>query len=78
MKKICETCLYIGKPEINGSFLITIVLLIVFFPAAIIYEIWRVKSKTNTCPHCKRDSLIPLDCPNGHALMRLKEKYEKA
>lgn len=47
----CIACGHAGEPQIKGSIWITIVLLIVFFPLAIGYEIWR-RSGGKVCSNC--------------------------
>ena len=68
MQKICTNCHYQGKSTVRGSFLITLIMLIIFFPAAIIYEIWRANGGKNCCPKCGKNDMMPLDTPRGMGL----------
>ena len=54
----CVACGHVGEPQIKGSIWITIILLFVFFPAAIIYEIWR-RIGLGVCSNCGSDAVTP-------------------
>jgi hypothetical protein len=52
----CIACGHVGEPQIKGSIWITIILLFVFFPAAIVYEIWR-RSGDKVCDECGNSNI---------------------
>jgi hypothetical protein len=52
----CVACGHVGEPQIKGSMWITIILLFVFFPAAIVYEIWR-RSGDKVCDDCGNSNI---------------------
>lgn len=72
---ICNNCYYQGKPKMKGSLLIAILLLIIFFPAAIVYAVVMSSGNTNVCPKCKTSGMIPEDSPKAiEILKKLEEK----
>ena len=52
----CVACGHVGEPQVKGSIWITIILLFVFFPAAIVYEIWR-RSGDKVCDDCGNSNI---------------------
>ena len=52
----CVACGHVGEPQIKGNLWITIILLFVFFPAAIAYEIWR-RSSDKVCDGCGNSNI---------------------
>lgn len=52
----CVACGHVGEPQFKGSIWITIILLFVFFPAAIVYEIWR-RSGDKVCDDCGNSNI---------------------
>lgn len=61
--KLCTQCGHTTEGKHKGSFAITLILLIVFFPAALIYDHTRQKAGKSICTKCNKESLIPLDSP---------------
>lgn len=47
----CIACGHVGASKTKGSLWITIILLLIFFPSAIVYEIWR-RSGGGVCSAC--------------------------
>lgn len=64
---ICTSCGSTVSPEnhTKGSILIEIVLWLAFIIPGLIYSIWRLTSKQQVCPACKKPTLIPLNTPVG-------------
>lgn len=52
----CHTCGRVGEPKVKGSFIVTIVLLIVWILPGIIYEIWR-RSSGGVCKYCGSNNI---------------------
>jgi len=69
---ICTSCSTITEPEsfTKGSILIEIILWLAFIIPGVIYSIWRLTTKQQVCPACKKPSLIPLDTPAGQKQVR--------
>jgi len=69
-KYICSNCGFKGnlKRYIKGSLITEIFLWVLFFPAGIIYSIWRSSTKHLGCPKCRKDSMIPCNTPVGQKL----------
>jgi len=74
-KFICKNCGYTCNPikKKKGSLLIEIILWLFFIVPGIFYSIWRRTNRDSICPKCKQPTLIPIDSPNGKALMELKK-----
>lgn len=69
---ICENC---GKRDTpnkmqKGSLLIEIILWLIFIIPGLIYSFWRMSTKFNACPSCKKDTMIPIDSPKGQKLLK--------
>lgn len=69
---ICTNCGYHGEPKtkVNGSSLIEFLLLLLGIIPGVIYSLWRRFSPIQICPVCKKDTVIPLDSPNGQFLLK--------
>lgn len=78
MKKefICTSCGNIGQPKriTKGNLLIEIILWLAFLVPGLIYSIWRLTSRYDACPVCKKESMIPTDTPAGQKLVK---EYKK-
>jgi len=59
---ICENCNFVGRPKkmVKGSPAIELLLLLLFVVPGVIYGIWRLTTKYNVCPKCKKDSMVAL------------------
>ena len=68
---ICTTCGYVGYPEksVKGTFLIELVLWLLFLIPGLIYSIWRLTTKQDVCPSCGNPTMIPTDTPIGQKLL---------
>ena len=70
-KKICEHCNEIATPTmyIKGHIAIEIIVWLLFFPAGLVYTIYRFNSKKHICGICKSDRVYDLDSPYGKKLI---------
>ena len=70
MTHICTMCGYVGysKKITRGSFLMEVLLWLLFIFPGLIYSVWRQVSKYKACPMCKNATMIPLDSPVGRQL----------
>lgn len=61
----CMTCGTDAEPvtETRGSILIEIILWLCFIVPGLIYSIWRLSSKRETCKACKGTTLVPYVSP---------------
>ena len=68
---ICTTCGHTGKPVklTKGSFAIELLLWLCLFIPGLIYSIWRLTSRYDACPKCKKTTLIPLNTPIAQKLL---------
>lgn len=75
-EQICTRCYQVGNPkeQVQGSFLIEVVLWLAFLIPGMIYSIWRLTSKRMVCPSCKSTELVPTDTPRGKALLQESNK----
>lgn len=58
----------------KGSLLVAIILLVVFFPAGIIYAIMMSSGPTNICPQCQSDKMVPEESPRALDILSKKNK----
>lgn len=61
----CITCGTDAEPitETRGSIWIELVLWLCFIVPGVIYSIWRLTSKRETCSACKASNLVPYASP---------------
>ncbi|UWZ83476.1 hypothetical protein [Occallatibacter riparius] len=52
-----------------GSFLMELLLWLLFLVPGVIYSIWRIASRYKGCPVCGGKSCIPLGTPAANAIM---------
>lgn len=71
-KVICGACgtVGLGKSHTKGSFLIEVVLWLLFCVPGVIYTLWRLTSKTTVCRKCESPDLIPVSSPLGKKLLK--------
>jgi predicted Zn finger-like uncharacterized protein len=69
-EQICTNCGTIGKPmrQVQGQFAVEVLLWCLFIVPGLIYSAWRYMGKSNRCPVCEQESMIPLDSPRGRQL----------
>ena len=70
MQKICTTCGHVGPPAVctRGSIFIEIILWLCLIVPGVIYSIWRMGSRYETCAACGNTGIIPLDSPMAKKL----------
>ena len=75
---ICLQCHYAGDREtrVKGTFFKEVILWLIFFPAGIIYSIWRLWTKDKVCPICYTPDMIPVGTSRGREL--LQDKYHRS
>ena len=71
---VCTNCGTQGKPkrETPGSFLIELILWLCMVVPGLIYTIWRISKRHDTCPVCKSSSIVPAGSP---AAIRINQKF---
>lgn len=74
---VCTACGYVGKRDRikKGNLLVEIFLWLFFLVPGLIYSVWRLSSKYDVCPNCKKPSLIPASSPMGRKL--IEENFPK-
>jgi hypothetical protein len=67
---ICSHCGERGSPRnrYRGSFIVTMILLLLFIVPGLLYELWRLCNPIKVCPACGMPHMIPLDSPRGREL----------
>jgi hypothetical protein len=70
---ICARCGVQGslKSETRGSFLIEVVLWLMFIIPGLIYSLWRLSTRRKVCGSCGSHELVPLNSPRGKQLWRV-------
>lgn len=70
MKQVCKDCGTVGetKTVARGSMGVEIVLWICFIVPGLIYSIWRLSSKHETCRACGSERLVPIATPAGQTM----------
>ena len=76
----CSNCGTVGKPEsyTPGKFGMEVVLWLFFIIPGLIYSIWRIAGRKNSCPACHSPSLLPLDSPNAKAALEKTKAEDRA
>lgn len=67
---ICPACGTRGpaKMRVGGSFMIEVILWLMFIVPGLIYSIWRLTTKKPACASCGSTAVIPIDTPMGAEL----------
>lgn len=70
MKLVCKDCGTVGEPKTvaRGSMAVEIVLWLCFIVPGLIYSVWRLGSKHDTCSACGSEKLVPIETPAGRQL----------
>jgi len=68
---VCTRCGVIGWPktETPGSFLIEVVLWLLFCFPGMIYSVWRLASKRKCCHVCGSAEIVPEYSPRGQQII---------
>jgi hypothetical protein len=74
---ICARCGVQGslKSETKGSFLIEVILWLMFIVPGLIYSLWRLSTRRKVCGACGSPELVPLDSPRGKQLLRGQSEH---
>ena len=72
---ICTLCGFRGRAEkhTRGSIFIEIILWLALLVPGLIYSIWRMTTREEICPLCRKPAVIPEDSPRGRELIRQAE-----
>jgi hypothetical protein len=78
-KFVCTQCEYIGnsKNAVKGNILLELILWLLFIVPGLIYSVWRLSSKSNVCPKCGSQNLVPLDSPKGQKIAKAELSEEE-
>lgn len=70
-RAVCTTCGSAGASlrTTPGSMGMELILWLFFIFPGIIYSIWRISARKETCAGCGRDTIISAASPNGMALL---------
>lgn len=73
---VCITCGHHGatKSHTKGSFLLEVVLWLMFIVPGLIYSVWRVSSRSQVCASCGASTLVPADSPVGRRTLQSAAK----
>ena len=68
----CKACGSVAKPQkvVQGSFLLELLLWLLFLVPGLIYSIWRLSNKKDACPKCRSIEVIPIDSPIARAALK--------
>lgn len=68
---ICSSCGHRGKAKTitRGSFLVEIILWLLFLIPGLLYSIWRLSSRHKACWSCGSQTLIPANSPVGKKII---------
>lgn len=68
---LCQQCLSFarGRRKTRGSFLMEVVLWLLFCVPGFIYSIWRVTTRYKVCEICQSTALIPVSTPAAQELL---------
>lgn len=70
MKHVCKDCGTVAEPKTKakGSMAVEIVLWLCFLVPGLIYSVWRMANKYESCPACGSDKLLPVGSPVGQQM----------
>lgn len=70
MKLVCKDCGTVDEPKTvaRGHMAVEVVLWLCFIVPGLIYSIWRLASKHETCRACGSERLLPPESPAGRQL----------
>lgn len=68
---VCTQCGKRSRPIsiTKGSFLLEVLLWLLFIVPGIIYSVIRLSSRFKGCPHCRTQTMIAVDSPMGKKLI---------
>jgi hypothetical protein len=65
----CNNCYYVGKSKMKGDVGLLVFLLLLFFPAGLIYAVIMSVGNTAVCPECGNSNTLPYHSPRAKVLM---------
>ena len=67
MKRVCKDCGTVAEPKTKarGSMAVEVILWLCFLVPGLIYSVWRLANKYESCPACGGEKLLPLGSPLG-------------
>lgn len=67
---VCSRCGTVGEPKTvtKGTFLVEILLWLLFCLPGVIYTAWRLTTRGKACSSCGSENLVPVDSPVGKKL----------
>lgn len=70
MEMVCKDCGTVDRPArvTKGSIWIEIILWLCFLVPGVIYSIWRLTTRHDSCGACGSKSIVPLDSPIGRKI----------
>jgi len=68
---VCPNCGTVAVPKkfTKGSFLMEVLLWLLFVIPGLIYSLWRLTTRYNGCPACKGADLIPFGTPRANEIL---------
>lgn len=75
-KWLCTSCGAQTNPvtHTKGSFVIEVVLWFLMILPGVLYTVWRITSREQVCPACRKPTLIPIDSPVARATLAQLER----
>ena len=75
---ICQNCGCVDHPIklMKGSFTTELALWYLLIIPGCIYALWRLLTRYDACPRCKKPSMISVDTPTGQQLLS-EQKHGK-
>ena len=67
MKCVCKDCGTVAEPKTKarGTMAVEVILWLCFLIPGLIYSVWRMANKYESCPACGSEKLLPLNSPLG-------------
>lgn len=67
MKSVCKDCGTVAAPKekARGTMAVEVILWLCFLVPGLIYSVWRLSNKYESCPACGSEKLLPVDSPLG-------------
>ncbi len=68
----CDNCGTTGKPKTRtkGSFVIEVLMWLLFIIPGIFYSLWRLTTREKVCPACGAPNMIPTTSPKAAAAIK--------
>jgi len=68
---VCPNCGTVAVPQkyTKGSFVMEVLLWLLFLVPGLIYSLWRMTTRYKGCPACKAANVIPLGTPRADEIL---------